>query len=230
VSAAAIPEPSLSDGVVLLRPLRAEDAATKATWGQDADIVRWTGVPAGDTHAGALEYIAAAEESRRGGRAIALGIVEAQSASLVGSCDIRRPEPRDPELGEITILLSQDARGRGLAPRALALLIEWGVHELGMQRIQAVVHPENARSIAMFERLGFEREGLLRRLRPRATGREDRILYALLADEWRLPATGAGTQAAGDALEERGNLLVITSTGTPIGGDVVRALRDDDQR
>ena len=61
-----------------------------------------------------------------------------------------------------------------------------------MQRIQAVVHPENARSIAMFERLGFEREGLLRRLRPRATGREDRILYAVLADEWRPPANGAG--------------------------------------
>lgn len=61
-----------------------------------------------------------------------------------------------------------------------------------MQRIQAVAHPENARSIAMFERLGFEREGLLRRLRPRATGREDRILYAVLVDEWRLPTNGAG--------------------------------------
>ncbi len=184
---AAIPQPSLGDGVVLLRPLRGEDAATKATWGADADIVRWTGVPAGDTPAGALEYIAAAEESRRAGRSIALAVVDAQSASVVGSCDIRRPEPRDPELGEITILLSREARGRGLATRALALLVEWGVRDLEMQRIQAVVHPENARSIAMFERLGFQREGLLRRLRPRATGREDRILYAVLADEWVPP-------------------------------------------
>ena len=61
-----------------------------------------------------------------------------------------------------------------------------------MQRIQAVVHPENARSIAMFERLGFEREGLLRRLRPARSGREDRILYAVLADEWRPPAKSSG--------------------------------------
>ena len=189
MSTAAIPEPSLSDGVVLLRPLRAADAATKATWGQDADIVRWTGVPVGDTPAGALEYIAAAEESRRAGRAIALGIVEVPSSGVIGSCDIRRPEPRDPELAEITILLAREARGRGLASRALALLIEWGVRDLEMQRIQAVVHPENAPSIAMFERLGFEREGLLRRLRPRETGREDRILYAVLADEWLQRAT-----------------------------------------
>ncbi len=151
--------------------------------------MRWTGVPAGDTRAGALEYIAAAEEARRAGRAIALGIVEVQSSGVIGSCDIRRPEPRDPELGEITILLAREARGRGLASRALALLIEWGVRDLEMQRIQAVVHPENDASIAMFERLGFEREGLLRRLRPRATGREDRILYAVLADEWLQRAT-----------------------------------------
>lgn len=195
MSTAAIPEPSLSDGVVSLRPLRAGDAATKATWGQDADIVRWTGVPAGDTHAGALEYIDATEESRLAGRAIALAIADAQSATVIGSCDIRRPEPRDPVLGEITILLSGDARGRGLATRALTLLIEWGVHELGMQRIQAVVHPENARSIALFERLGFQREGLLRRLRPRGTGREDRILYAVLADEWRLPVSEVAVSA-----------------------------------
>ncbi len=189
--AAAIPEPGLGDGVVLLRPLRPEDAATKATWGRDADIVRWTGVPSGDTRANASSYIAAAEQSRRAGRSIALAIVDVRSARVVGSCDVRRPEPRDPELGEITILLSQAARGRGLATRALALLIDWSIRGLEMKRIQAVVHPENARSIALFDRLGFEREGLLRHLRPRGTGREDRILYAVLADDWRVPTIGS---------------------------------------
>lgn len=184
VRAAAIPGPELGDGVVLLRPLGAGDATTKAGWGRDADIVRWTGVPAGDTPASAQRYIAEAEKSRGAGHSIALGIVEVRSARLVGSCELRRPEPRDPELGEITILLSPEARGRGLATRALALLVDWGVRDLELKRIQAVVHPENARSIAMFERLGFEREGLLRRLRHRETGREDRILYAVLSDEW----------------------------------------------
>jgi [ribosomal protein S5]-alanine N-acetyltransferase len=184
VCAAAIPRPELSDGVVALRPLRLQDADVKATWGQDADIVRWTGVPAGDTRASALAYVAAAEESRRAGRSIALAIVDARSAGLIGACDIRRPEPRDPQLAEITVLLSRAARGRGLASRALVLLIDWGVRDLEMQRIQAVVHPQNARSIALFERLGFQREGLLRGLRPRATGREDRILFAMLADDW----------------------------------------------
>lgn len=35
---------------------------------------------------------------------------------------------------------------------------------------------------------------------------------------------------AGESLVERGDLLIIPASGTPIDDDTVRALRDDDQR
>jgi AbrB family looped-hinge helix DNA binding protein len=44
---------------------------------------------------------------------------------------------------------------------------------------------------------------------------------------------GAGLRVealAAESLVERGDLLVIPAAGTPIRADVVRALRDDDQR
>lgn len=44
---------------------------------------------------------------------------------------------------------------------------------------------------------------------------------------------GAGLRVealAAESLVERGDLLVIPATGKPIGADVVRALRDGDQR
>lgn len=46
-------------------------------------------------------------------------------------------------------------------------------------------------------------------------------------------ADGAGLRVeplAGESLIERGDLLVIPASGTPIDDDVVRALRDGDQR
>lgn len=46
-------------------------------------------------------------------------------------------------------------------------------------------------------------------------------------------ADGAGLRVeplAGESLVERGDLLVIPASGTPIDDDTVRALRDDDQR
>jgi len=46
-------------------------------------------------------------------------------------------------------------------------------------------------------------------------------------------ADGAGLRVeplAGESLIERGDLLIIPASGTPIDDDVVRGLRDGDQR
>jgi RimJ/RimL family protein N-acetyltransferase len=179
------PEPPLSDGVVALRPWRDEDVAVKATWGRDPELVRWTGVPAGQNEATSRAHARHAEEARQAGRMIALAIVDARSGAVIGSCDIRRPDVSDPALGELGYLLVADARGRGLATRAVWLLVGWSLRELGMGRVQALVHPENPPSARVLERLGFTREGLLGGYRPGASGREDRVMYALRPGELR---------------------------------------------
>ena len=184
------PEPSLTDDVVVLRPWRREDAAVKASWGDDPVIVRWTGVPADYTEEAALAYAALIEEARKAGRSLALAITDAVTNVVLGSCDMRRPDPEDPALGEIGYLLSENARGHGLATRATGLLVSWSFRELGMGRVQALVHPDNPRSAGVLDRLGFQREGLLRRYRAGDDGREDRFLYSVLPGELVLPEPG----------------------------------------
>jgi RimJ/RimL family protein N-acetyltransferase len=149
------PDPPLDDGVVALRPWHEEDVPLMDEWG-DAE---WL------------------ERALRDGRTLPLAIVDAGTGALLGSCDLRRPEPDDPGRGEIGYLLLPEARGRGTATRAMRLLVGWAFRELGMRRVQALVHPDNPGSVAVLERLGFEREGLLRSYRP---GGEDRIMFALV--------------------------------------------------
>jgi [ribosomal protein S5]-alanine N-acetyltransferase len=192
VSALPFPEPQLSDGLVALRPWRPEDASVKAAWGRDADIVRWTDLPANQTEEAALAWGASAEAARQAGNAVALAIVDSASGVVLGSCDIRRPDPEDPALGEVGYLLAPEARGRGVATRAIGLLIDWSFRELGLERVQALVDPDNPRSAGVLERLGFQREGLLRRYRPGEAGREDRILFSVLPGELVLPAASRG--------------------------------------
>jgi RimJ/RimL family protein N-acetyltransferase len=151
------PDPPLDDGVVALRPWREGDVALMDEW-FDAE---WL------------------EQARRDGRALPLAIVDSGSGAVLGSCDLRRPEPDDPGRGEIGYLLAPDARGRGAATRAMRLLVGWAFAELGMRRVQALVHPDNPASAAVLERLGFEREGLLRSYRP---GGEDRIMFAVYSN------------------------------------------------
>jgi RimJ/RimL family protein N-acetyltransferase len=150
--------------------------------------VRWTDVPANNTEQAVLAWMTDAEEARQAGRAVALTIVDARLDVVLGSCDIRRPDPDDAALGEVGFLLAEEARGRGVATHAVGLLVEWSFRELGMKRVQGLVHPDNPRSAGVLERLGFRREGLLRRYRAGEAGREDRILLSVLPDELVLPA------------------------------------------
>jgi ribosomal-protein-alanine N-acetyltransferase len=166
--------------------------AVKASWGRDPLIVRWTEVPANNTEEAALARAARAEELRKAGRAVALAIVDANSGKVLGSCDIRRPDPDDAALGDVGFLLAEGARGRGLASRAVGLLVDWSFRELGMERVQGLVHPENPRPAEVLQRLGFRREGLLRDYRAAKSGREDRILFSVLPDELVLVATPIG--------------------------------------
>jgi RimJ/RimL family protein N-acetyltransferase len=122
-----------------------------------------------------------------------LAIVDARLEVVLGSCDIRRPDPDDAALGEVGFLLAEEARGRGVATRAVGLLVDWSFRELGMERVQGLVRPDNPRSAKVFERLGFRREGLLRGYRAGEAGREDRVLSSVLPDELVLLAPPTGS-------------------------------------
>lgn len=75
--------------------------------------------------------------------------------------------------------------GQGLAREAAALMLRFAFERMGLERIEADIDPRNAQSIALVERLGFQREGLLR-ARWRVGGAvQDSAWYGLLKDEFR---------------------------------------------
>lgn len=85
-----------------------------------------------------------------------LCIEERSTATRVGICGlIRRPTLADVDLGYA--LLAQ-FHGRGYAAEAAAAVLQHGVRTLGLARIVAVTSLDNARSIALLEKLGFRFE------------------------------------------------------------------------
>ena len=83
---------------------------------------------------------------------------------------------------EVGYWLLPGGRGRGIATRAVRTLADH-VHGNGVMRLEAVVRPENERSIRVLERLGFTREGRLRQLLRYRDGRADAFIYSLLPGE-----------------------------------------------
>jgi [ribosomal protein S5]-alanine N-acetyltransferase len=76
------------------------------------------------------------------------------------------------------------AYGRqGVATEAVSAMIRFCFQDLGLHRLQAFIHPDNAPSLKLIEKLGFRREGLLREnLRVSDEWRDD-LLYARLSTD-----------------------------------------------
>ncbi|MGW2180877.1 GNAT family N-acetyltransferase [Streptomyces sp. NPDC001732] len=86
---------------------------------------------------------------------------------------------------EIGCWLEPAAQGRGLITRASRKLIDWAVHERGMHRVEWIASAANRRSVAVAERLGMKRDGVLRESYLYRGERHDSEIWSVLAHEWR---------------------------------------------
>ena len=179
-----VPRQPLVEGDFALRSWREDDAPALTNICRDDAIARWTRAPANYELDDALAYIGRSEDERRSGRGAYFAVVGAADDRLLGACDLRI-SPADPLVGEVGFLLGADARGRGVAARAVRLLAQWGFDELGLARVELLTHPANHAAIAVAERAGFVREGLLRAYREKHGTRQDRVVFS------RLPADPA---------------------------------------
>jgi [ribosomal protein S5]-alanine N-acetyltransferase len=81
---------------------------------------------------------------------------------------------------EIGIALLPEHRGHGVGTTAQRLLVEYLFDTTPAHRLQAYTEVENFSEQRALEKVGFEREGVLRATHFRAGAWRDSILYALL--------------------------------------------------
>lgn len=74
--------------------------------------------------------------------------------------------------------------GKGYAREVLHAIIAYCFTELDLNRIGAEIYEFNARSIGLFEGLGFRREGAKRQYVFKDATYKDEWLYSLLREEW----------------------------------------------
>ncbi|GAA2988387.1 RimJ/RimL family protein N-acetyltransferase [Microbacterium terrae] len=153
---------------------------------QDADIQRYTPVPAPYEREHAENFVAQIPKDWSAGVHLTWGIHE--NGPLVGTIGIYRIGSRQGELG---YWLAPGARGRGLLTEAAATVLEWGFSPdaLDLERFEwrAVVGNETSARIA--QRLGFRYEGTLRQALVSPRGRDDGWIAGLLRTDDRAPQT-----------------------------------------
>jgi RimJ/RimL family protein N-acetyltransferase len=161
---------------IVLRPWRQDDVPAVYAACQDPDLQHWLPlVPSPYTMEHARAYVAAGD----GPHSFAIE----DAGRLVGSIALRTT---DPGTGNLGYWVAREARGRGVATRALRRLCEYGLGELALQRLELVADPDNVASQRVAGNVGFRREGLLRsHLRHPDGRRRDSIMFSLLPGELR---------------------------------------------
>jgi ribosomal-protein-serine acetyltransferase len=109
-----------------------------------------------------------------------LGLIA--DGALVGTIGAR-PEPMRGD-AEIGYWIDERTEGRGIVTRACRALILHLLDDLDLHRVTIRAAPDNARSRAIAERLGFTQEGVLREAGWSSPGYHDLVVYGLLDREW----------------------------------------------
>ena len=158
----------LAHGQVGVRPLRARDCAAwvesrqrnldwLTPWEGTAPAQRWASWA--DRHSPAV-YAAMLRLFRRearAGRLLAFGIT--YDGRLVGQVTVGSIVRGAFDSGTVGYWVDSAVAGRGIAPIALALVVDHCLGPAGLHRVEANVRPENAASLRVLVKLGFRPEG-----------------------------------------------------------------------
>jgi N-acetyltransferase len=105
-----------------------------------------------------------------------------EAVGMTGYLDIR-PAHRGLEIGRTWIAKSH--QGTRVNPESKYLLLRHAFEELGAARVQFKTDVHNLQSQKAIEKLGAQREGVLRRHQMRTNGFiRDTMVYSLIAEEW----------------------------------------------
>jgi len=174
----AYPDPPLADGTVVLRRWEEADLGCVEEASRDPEIPEGTTVPARFTSREGLAWIERQRGRHENAQGLSLAITAAGSDEALGNINLLfRQQPGTVAIG---YWLLDRVRGRGLGSRAVALLSRWAVTDAALERVEALVLPDNLASQRVLEKAGFRREGHLRSYLVFATRRTDALIYSLL--------------------------------------------------
>lgn len=173
------PDPPLTDGAIALRPWSMQDVAEAVRCCNEEQIRRFVPpLPVPYTEDDAIAFIGAAQQRLDQG-SVTLVIGDAADAALRGAIGLRTIAPGIAQTG---YWVAPEARGRGLAGKALVLLSRWALElaTLPLIRLQLFSDVDNPASMRVAERAGFAREGTFRNWYDLRGERRDAVMFSLL--------------------------------------------------
>jgi ribosomal-protein-alanine N-acetyltransferase len=189
--------PILESDCIRLRGIREDDIDDLFILFSNPDVIRYLSRGAMTDRQEAVDYAKNILEGFIKRDLLNWIVADLASDRMIGTTSLYEINTQHARAG-LGYVLMPEFWGQGLASEAATLAISFGFLELGLHRIEADTEPNNWRSNKVLERLGFQREGLLRERFNHPDGIQDSLIFGLLKNEWLAYLTNQGFQFEAD--------------------------------
>lgn len=154
------PPASLETKRLLLRqPVPTDGISVFEKYAQDPEVTKYLCWQPHNSIKSTDEYIDRCIEDWLKNSAFPYALIRKKDAQLIGMIEIRINRHK----ADLGYVLARPEWGKGYMPEATKKLIEWALEQEKIYRIWAVCDVENIGSARVMEKVGMQREGILRR-------------------------------------------------------------------
>lgn len=178
-----MPAMELRGPQLTLRYPVAADAPALLELAGDPEVTRWFSWGPYRSVQEPQAWIAAQQDRRESGDQLDF-VVEHREHGPIGVTGLGERSVRD-RRAMVGTWLGREHWGTGANAESKAIIAHLGFAICGMERLGAYSNPDNARSTAALQRVGFRHEGTLRGWHRHGDRQLDVHVFGLLAHEWR---------------------------------------------
>jgi len=132
-----------------------------------------------------IEFIRSSLSAFNQGKEVVAGIWFQGALAGVIQLRGRIPAVVAPVTATIDYILAPRYRGQGIMTRACRAMIDYAFTTMNFNRVESWIDVVNTKSIGIPERLGLQREGVLRQMVSYGDRFGDIAIYAVLKSEWQ---------------------------------------------
>ncbi|MFV0266639.1 MAG: GNAT family N-acetyltransferase [Draconibacterium sp.] len=169
----------LTYGKISLRPLEPEDIDLLYQWENNIEIWQVSNTKAPFSKHILAQYLAESAKDIYATRQLRL-IIQDENMQAVGAVDLFDFEPYHLRAGVGILIHQTEDRSKGYAGDALLALSVYALEMLGLKQLYANIAVDNAVSIHLFEKAGFQQSGIKKDWLKTRNGWKDEILFQKL--------------------------------------------------
>lgn len=171
----------------MLRPIRRSDAESwrRVRLRHHAWLAEWDATAPPGSGPRPRTFADVVRRMRQQGRAgTALPFVIEVDGEFVGQVSVSNIVRGSAQFASIGYWIAEDVAGRGIVPRAVALVIDHCFTAVGLHRVEICIRPENTNSLRVVEKLGLHEVGYAPGLLHISGAWRDHRIFAVTAEEW----------------------------------------------